>query len=57
MQAWQASLASLSSELAGDTVVDVFGIGGNKALLLTQKHMVYLKARTPNMSATTYRLK
>jgi hypothetical protein len=44
---WQARLPALASELAGDTVVDVLATRSCRLLLLTRKHVLYLRAQLP----------
>jgi hypothetical protein len=58
---WQARLPALASELAGDTVVDVLATRSCRLLLLTRKHVLYLRAQLPtrgqNAGSCSYSLR
>jgi hypothetical protein len=58
---WQARLPALANELAGDTVVDVLATRSCRLLLLTRKHVLYLRAQLPtrgqNAGSCSYSLR
>lgn len=58
---WQARLPALASELEGDTVMDVLATRSCRLLLLTRKHVLYLRAKLPtrgqNAGSCSYNLR
>jgi hypothetical protein len=58
---WQARLPALANELVGDTVMDVLATRSCRLLLLTRKHVLYLRAQLPtrgqNAGSCSYSLR
>jgi hypothetical protein len=52
---WQQSLPFLSEALRGDTVTEALPVRPRRVLLLTERHVVYCKARSLDGSIRTYR--
>ena len=54
---WQAALRALSSRLTGDSVRDVLVTRAARVLLLTDRHVVYCKAKHLDGASAKYHVR